>query len=156
MVFTRYCEWKPFFFLYMLIQGSVAKINQKKYRRVFVISKQVRKPQSSSIMQKKKIMSRWDTCPIEWQPKNLDVKNVCLLAFSVISLNTSFGYQPFTPQYQYASSPCCSLFISYSIYKENLSNNQELLWVCNHFIYSHDLNFWFRGETVRRNTSRGG
>ena len=30
-------------------------------------------------------------------------------------------------KHQYASSPCCSLYISYGICKENLSNNQELL-----------------------------
>ena len=30
-------------------------------------------------------------------------------------------------KHQYASFPCCSLYISYGICKENLSNNQELL-----------------------------
>ena len=30
-------------------------------------------------------------------------------------------------KHQYASSSYCSLYISYGIYKENLSNNQELL-----------------------------
>ena len=30
-------------------------------------------------------------------------------------------------KHQYASSPYCSLYISYGICKENLSNNQELL-----------------------------
>ena len=44
-----------------------------------------------------------------------------------------------TGQYQYADSPYCSLYISYSTYMENLSNNQELLSVVDHFLYSCDL-----------------
>ena len=44
-----------------------------------------------------------------------------------------------TGQYQYADSPYCSLYISYSTYMENLSNNQKLLSVVDHFLYSCDL-----------------
>ena len=36
-------------------------------------------------------------------------------------------------------------------YRVNLFNNQEVFLVGDHFLYSHDLNTWFRGDIVRRN-----
>ena len=36
-------------------------------------------------------------------------------------------HKPFTPQYQFAYSPYCSLYISLGVGKENLFNSQELL-----------------------------
>lgn len=55
-------------------------------------------------------------------------------------------YLTLTRKQQYASSPDCSLYISNATYKDNISNNQELLLVRDHFLYSHYINvgdiFW--------------
>ena len=48
----------------------------------------------------------------------------------------------------YAYSPNYSLNISYGAEKENLLNNEELLWLV---IISIFLNILFRGDMVRRN-----
>ena len=42
-------------------------------------------------------------------------------------------------------SPYCSLYISYDTNKENLFNNQELLWLVIVSFIFRDLDVWIRG-----------
>ena len=59
---------------------------------------------------------------------------------------------PFTPWHQYPFSPYCSLYISQGADKKNLVKNQECQsYHCDHFLYSHDTNVWFRGDILGRN-----
>ena len=53
-------------------------------------------------------------------------------------------------------SVICKFFIllsniSYGTFQVNLSNKKSLLSVFDHFLYSHDLNVWFRGDIHGRN-----
>ena len=55
-------------------------------------------------------------------------------------------------QHLCACSLYCSEYISSGAYRENLFHNQELLLLelVEHFLYSCDLNKWFRYEIVGR------
>ena len=71
-----------------------------------------------------------------------------LLNFStLLFLETSYRLQLIlyrcyrcTPKYQYAYSPCCTIYIFKGVDKENLFDNQELLKLVIIFLYSPDLN----------------
>ena len=80
--------------------------------------------------------------------------NRVVLSFSPPSTHFSFIIFIFYPLHPNSSMQ----FLQTGIYtfankpvKENLFNNQELLWLGDHFFYSHDLNVWWRANVVRRN-----
>ena len=45
-----------------------------------------------------------------------------------------------------------SILLSIYIYIHPKAMTRRIFLVCDHFLYSHDLNVWFSGDTVGRNT----
>ena len=45
-----------------------------------------------------------------------------------------------------------SIYIYIYIYIHPKAMKRRIFLVCDHFLYSHDLNVWFSGDTVGRNT----
>ena len=55
-----------------------------------------------------------------------------------------------TLRWEYKFSILIFLHFLWSLSRE-LVKQSGTSWVCGHFLYSHDLNVWFRGENVGRN-----
>lgn len=57
---------------------------------------------------------------------------------------------PWTPWNQYANYSCYPLYIYYGTLKRIVQQSRAS-WVCNYFLFSHELDAWFGGSTVGRN-----